>query len=589
MIDKFLYLIICIYGFYFIGNISALRFGKYINIDNQLLTSSENIFIGIFLFGSYTFIFNFFYKIDSIQFFIILTILIFLALFTCKKPKISSKQIKYIFFFTIISFPITLTMDAGYDAGLYHVAHQKLIREEKIIFGLSNLHNVLGFSSFYEYLAAPTWVEGSLKNLPNIQIIFYICFFLFLYERSKNYKNESLYILLILITLPFWFRYASIKWGLVDFPFGIVFFLSVFYSFIILHEKNFVNVKHFFSILIILNCLTFFLKPGGFVIGVLSSIIIFFILNKKIFSLRELFKILTFPFIIVFLWIIRGFINTSCFLYPFSFTCIDTNWGNAVDAEFNWQVTKEWGKIIFDLIQLNTNLSIIYILIGLIIITFLIINLHNLIANKKKINFKYIYFVIFFVFVLQLILFNKSVDFSRDQISFSKILTEINYSIFVFGFFYLILVLFFSLYKFKKNSIDLKYTPFLFSIFVFIAWMISSPIPRLGFSFIGSIFLTFLCLLKKENFENINQKKIINFSLFLICIISLNYSFFSDYKLKKFHSSNLSIPEIKTISRNGFGVKPVDGDQCWDVIWCSPLEPYEIRMIEINKYKFLLK
>ena len=589
MIDKFIYLIILIYSFYFLGNIFAAKFGKYINIDNQLLTSSENIFIGIFLFGSYTFIFNFFYKINSIQFFITLIILIFFSLFRSKKLKINSRQLKYIFFFTAISFPITLTMDAGYDAGLYHVAHQKLIREEKIIFGLSNLHNVLGFSSFYEYLAAPTWIGDSLKNLPNIQIIFYICFFLFLYERSKNFKDESLYILLILITLPFWFRYASIKWGLVDFPFGIVFFLSVFYSFIILHKKNFFNIKHFFSILIILNCLTFFLKPGGFVIGILSSFIIFFTLNKRIFFLKELLKVLTFPFIIVFLWIIRGFINTSCFLYPFSFTCIDTNWGSGVDAEFNWQVTKEWGQIIFDLIQLNINFSIIYILFGILIITFLFIYLHNFIINKKKINFKYIYFVIFFVFVIQLILFNKSVDFSRDQINFSKILTEINYFIFVFCIFYSILVLFFTLNKIDKKLINLINFPLLFSILVFIAWIISSPIPRLGFSFIGAIFLTFLCLLKKENFEKINQKIMINFSLFLICIISINYSFISDYKLKKFNSTNLVIPEVKTIARVGFGVKPVNGDQCWDIIWCSPLEPYEIRMIEINKYKFLLK
>ena len=398
MIDKFLYLTICIYSFYFIGNLFAFKIGNVININNQLLTSSESILIGIFLFGSYTFIYNFFYKIDSYQFFILFVILILILSFTSKEFKINSRHLKYIFFFTIVSFPITLTMDAGYDAGLYHVGHQKLIREEKIIFGISNLHNVLGFASFYEYLAAPTWINGNLKNLPNMQIIFYISFFLFLYERSKNNKKESLYVLLILISLPFWFRYASIKWGLVDFPFGIVFLLSVFVSFLILREKNYLNIKHFFSILIILHYLTFFLKPGGFVIGVLSTSIIFFILNKKIYSFKELFKVLTFPFIIVCLWIVRGFINTSCFLYPFSFTCIDTNWGSGIDAEFNWQVTKEWGQIIFDLIQLNINFSIIYILIGILIITFLFIYLHNFIINKKK-NFRYLYFVILFTFI----------------------------------------------------------------------------------------------------------------------------------------------------------------------------------------------
>ena len=330
-------------------------------------------------------------------------------------------------------------MDAGYDAGLYHVGHQKLIREEKIIFGISNLHNVLGFASFYEYLAAPTWINGNLKNLPNMQIIFYISFFLFLYERSKNNKKESLYVLLILISLPFWFRYASIKWGLVDFPFGIVFLLSVFVSFLILREKNYLNIKHFFSILIILNCLTFFLKPGGFVIGALSTSIIFFILNKKIYSFK-LFKVLTFPFIVVCLWIVRGFINTSCFLYPFSFTCIDTNWGSGIDAEFNWQVTKEWGQIIFDLIQLNINFSIIYILIGILIITFLFIYLHNFIINKKKINFRYLYFVILFTFILQLIYSINMLILRSNKLFEIFDRNELFY--FYFFFFYSILVLF---------------------------------------------------------------------------------------------------------------------------------------------------
>ena len=67
-------------------------------------------------------------------------------------------------------------MDPGYDAGLYHVTHQKIIREEKIVFGIANLHNVLGFASFYEYLSAPLWVGNNLDNLANLFGFWLLCF-----------------------------------------------------------------------------------------------------------------------------------------------------------------------------------------------------------------------------------------------------------------------------------------------------------------------------------------------------------------------------------------------------------------------------
>ena len=133
-----------------------------------------------------------------------------------------------------------------------------IIREEKIVFGIANLHNVLGFASLYEYLSAPLWIGNNLDNLANVQVIFYISFFLFLYETAKKDIKYSIYILLLIITVPFWMRYVPIKWGLVDFPFGIVLFLSILTSTLIILSREKKKTEHLLFVLMILNCLTFF-------------------------------------------------------------------------------------------------------------------------------------------------------------------------------------------------------------------------------------------------------------------------------------------------------------------------------------------
>ena len=51
------------------------------------------------------------------------------------------------------------------------------------------------------------------------------------------------------------------------------------------------------------------------------------------------------------LWFLKGFINTSCFIYPFPFSCFDTSWGTISDAHLNLTTTKNYTVIVFDLIK----------------------------------------------------------------------------------------------------------------------------------------------------------------------------------------------------------------------------------------------
>ena len=590
MLFKLSLLYACIFFFYFIGQVFTNYAKKISNLSPKLLTASESIFLGIFIFGSYIFIFNFFYKINSYEFLFTSIFFVILILFKFKDYRLNKKQFKNILIFSLISFPITLSMVPGYDAGLYHVAHQQFIREEKIVFGLAQLHYGFGFSSFYEYLSAPLWFQNNLNNLPNIQLIFYIALFLFIYEISKIDKEKSTYGLLALFTIPFWFRYAEIKWGLVDFPFGVVFFLSVFISIILLKSKNEKKTKHLFNFFVILNCLTFFLKPGGFVIGLLTIFVSYILLKKNIYNLKTLIKILFFPFTIIFLWLVRGFISTSCLIYPFSFTCLDTSWGNSSEANLNWIKIQDWGQIIFEIVKNNMTFSNEFIIVIFLVFLICLILLHNkFIKLNLNVKIKNFYYILTILFITQLIIFNIGTDFSRNQISYNKIIIEILYLIIIFVIYYLIIFLSFGLKPINKEIFNLNLFPLLFSTLVIILWLISAPIPRLGYSFIGSFFISFLFFIKKGFPLIVSQKKNIFLIKLYLILITLNFNFFSDLNYKKLNYDNISVPQINTVNRLGFGIKPTDGDQCWDKLWCSPLEPYPLNLKEIKGYLFLTK
>ena len=159
----------------------------------------------------------------------------------------------------------------------------------------------------------------------------------------------------------------------------------------------------------------------------------------------------------------------------------------------------------------------------------------------------------------------------------------------LFLIYYSLLIIFFGLKKINSNIINVQIIPLCFSILLFLSWMLSAPIPRLGFSIIAGLFFTFLCFMQEQNIKKTNHQYNINLILIFIFCFTISNSFVSNYSLKKLHISSFTPPEIITIPRKGFGIKPTDGDQCWDKMWCSPLEPYILKMVEINSYKFLIK
>ena len=94
------------------------------------------------------------------------------------KPKQRKLNIKFTIFklfnFLLI-FTVTLFSIKGsgfhHDSGLYHLNYQNILRTNKIQFGLVNLYDHYGFSSFYEYIGSIFWIGENLILLQIIPLI----------------------------------------------------------------------------------------------------------------------------------------------------------------------------------------------------------------------------------------------------------------------------------------------------------------------------------------------------------------------------------------------------------------------------------
>ena len=124
------------------------------NIKPNTINYSKNIINGIILISFISLSLNFFTALTN-EVNSILLFLIFLFFFFKFNFFKSKKYLIFLIFTTLLSF-IILFASHTYrpDAGLYHLPYINILNEEKIIFGLANLHFRFGHTSIIQYLSA---------------------------------------------------------------------------------------------------------------------------------------------------------------------------------------------------------------------------------------------------------------------------------------------------------------------------------------------------------------------------------------------------------------------------------------------------
>ena len=353
--------------------------------------------IALFVIGNLTVFINFFSPINTIYIKILFVIFLFINLldlrFVFDRDCIVNLGI-IPFILSISSYGINIAQDAG----LYHLNVQSWIREEKIHFGLSNIHSRYGYSSLFDYISSNFWLDNNFLLIHFINLTFIVLFFAFIYKNlflKENVFLKNLSILVIIFGILDNLGLSGGKNGFIeieavtkyDTPFAIIYFITG-----CLIINNIFNADYeILPVTVILYLLIFAIQLRIF--GV-TLIPLFLILSGRVLKKYGLIKLLRsalVPVVFVFLWIIKNILITSCLFFPVEELCFQSlPWSDVSSAGIESSDLKNF-HIFFSFDQnfgnwlnswlskpINYNTSINYLISVLFLLTF------NFVIYKKS-------------------------------------------------------------------------------------------------------------------------------------------------------------------------------------------------------------
>ncbi len=312
-----------IFLFSFLSSIYLLCSG--LIFFNKDIQEKNEIFLHIF-FGAISISFialiaNFFISLNqTFNTVILIFILIFGSIIIIKK-QIVYKSIIACSLIALIS-TLILTFDTIYrpDGSMYHLPYTKILNDNKIIFGISNIHFRFGHTSILQYLNAI--FNNHIFEIKGIitpaATIFSSLVLYFYYEINKNLDKDKIYTYFIFLILAYilygYNRYSEFGNDTI----AHLYFLLIS-SFLL--KKNF-KEKFNFDVLINISFLSIFcfmLKSSLILILTIPLLLLLINFRKEyLVNLKSVTLIL-----ITLLWFIKNLITSGCFIYPIGFTCFE--------------------------------------------------------------------------------------------------------------------------------------------------------------------------------------------------------------------------------------------------------------------------
>jgi hypothetical protein len=460
-------------------------------IKNKKNLVSEVCKIGIFgsiILSFLSLLLNFFFPIDQY----ISSIIFLFFLIPALIYFIKAKTLKHTLIISVISGTVTtliIILDNIYrpDAGLYHLPYTKIINENKIIFGVANIHFRFGHTSILQYLNAIYnnhlfGDNGILLPIASIFSLLIIFFVSEIYNEFQKNKIYSLYIFFIIAYILYGYnRYSEFGNDALG-HILLLFVSSIFLKNIQFKENKIIKEIFFLSIFIFMN------KPT--LIAVFAIPFYFIISSKTIkkFINKTNFFAITF----LLLWIIKNIITSGCAIYPLTKTCFTNLSWYSNDEKFNVSSqiqsldNEAWTKGWPDKKHLNiTQEEYVKRFTWLPVWS----KHHGLIILKKL-----------SIFILFLI----AIDFALVRSLDKKIL--------------------------KKNRLfNIENKKLLYLVLISasgtLLWFLKFPIFRYGSSYIIIFLISLNIFIFKDYIRNINSKKIFLFFKVLIVLIILLFIF----------------------------------------------------------------
>ena len=300
-------------------------------------------FIGAIAISSVGLLLNFFVPLSQLTNTLVYTLIIIIFLF---KTKLNFN--KKIFLFLIISSLLTFLLIIKSnvnrpDAGLYHLPYISILNENKIFFGLSNIHSRFAHVSIIQYLSAINNNYLFLNNgisipLASIVSFFYLYFFFEVWTIIKNKEHiniSKIFSLFILIYISFKItRYSS-------FGNDAVAHLSYFYLISCILKNTLKEVN--FSKILLISVFIFINKPMLGLVFLIPSTIF---LIKNNFKFIKIFNpIFSLPILLLSIWLIKNIIISGCVIFPIKNSCIEKlPWTNIQQIKSSQTEGQAWSK-----------------------------------------------------------------------------------------------------------------------------------------------------------------------------------------------------------------------------------------------------
>ena len=457
-----LYLSILVGGISIISNGYILK--KLTNINN-LNSHAENALFGIILISIITFFINFFFNISSIISYLILFVPIIFS-FNYIYKNFRDLIIIALIISSLSALIMVFDNSNRPDAGLYHLPFIQIINEFKIILGSANMHFRFGHTSIIQYLSAAFNNELFTEKGITIPLSFFFSVsIIYFFTQIKNNKDIFLKILFIMFLFNIVYsmnRYSGLG---NDEPAHIFFFLTVM-AFI-----NSTIKKNSYKELVIFSSFTFLIKPF-YVFGLLFPLLALLLNKNKFFS-----KINIICSVIIFLWLFRNILISSCALFPVKQTCItNLKWSMPIETVISVNDNSEaWAKSWPNYLDEGNSIS----------------------PEKFKVNFFWVG--------------------TWTKYHSKIVVKEISYQIFLIFFLLLFFRTNFDISKKNKKIINIC---LIFNFICVVFWFLKFPIYRYGQAYIIS-FLSLLYLSLTTSIYSFKKIKFDKFfKIFLILCLS---------------------------------------------------------------------
>ena len=180
----------------------GMLFNRIINLEkNYYKNFNETFIFGIIFLSFNILLINFFLPINRIISTIFLATSLFYFFYNIYFSRFKKKYLKKIFILTIITFFLLAFSTINRpDAGLYHLPYISIINENKIIFGVTNLHFRFGHISIVQYLSSifnSFILPKEAITIPLALIFSSIIIFIF-ESLKKQLKKDQFYLSIIL-------------------------------------------------------------------------------------------------------------------------------------------------------------------------------------------------------------------------------------------------------------------------------------------------------------------------------------------------------------------------------------------------------